>query len=81
MEGVGTRSRTREYPMPRDERQWKALGEAWGTYRDAVEAWLEVVPDPVADPAVIDVLTHELIAEHNEWSEGLGAILRATHRH
>lgn len=67
--------------MASEDPQWSDLRATWTTYRDAVDAWLEIASDPGREPAAVDHLIHELIAGHNAWSDQLGATLRATHHH
>lgn len=55
--------------------------EGWERHREIVGAWMEVSPDPNADPELVDGLTHGVISEHQQWSERLAQILGATHHH
>jgi hypothetical protein len=63
-----------------DEETWAALRQGWSSYSTAVEAWIEAV-EAEAEEDVVDRRIHELIEEHNSWSEILGRVVDATHHH
>jgi len=62
-----------------DQETWTALRAAWTSYRGAVDAWIQSAETGPAED--LDRRIHSLIEEHNSWSEILGRVVDATHRH